>query len=226
MPWRLPVYGLRGPQEYPYGALGLAGSHLHIPGIQEIRSVGEPLIAKHPFPRTREEVVAELDELIFLPGRRCANEIGDEFNGHPRLKLYDYLQARDTDRARFKDQHKAGGPNIQTVLIWPDGLKMTRPYLGGWMALSVLFKKHGKPPTEQEFIWAALPSMQRFQQLCLQNGFTSGLNLPPVSNLGQQKSQIVLQLSMAKTIQVPLLITPMAFLACRAIPLAPPVTAP
>jgi hypothetical protein len=156
LPWRLPVYGLRGPHEYPYGALGLAGSHLHIPGIQEIRSVGEPLIAKHPFPRTREEVVAELDELIFLQGRRCANEIGDEFNGHPRLKLYDYLQARDTDRARFKDQHKAGCPNIQTVMIWPDGLKMTRPYLGGWMALSVLLKKHGKPPTEQEFIWAAL----------------------------------------------------------------------
>lgn len=156
MPWSLTGYGLRGPQADPYGALGLAGSHLHIPGIQEIRSAGEPLIAKHPFPRTREEVVAELDELIFLQSRRCANEIGGEFNGHPRLKVSEYLQARVTDRAIFNDQHKAGGPNMQTLLIWPDSLKMTRPYLGGWMAMSVHLKKHGKPPTEQALIWAAL----------------------------------------------------------------------
>ena len=156
LPWPLPGYGLRGPQVDPYGALGLAGPQLHIPGIQEIRSVGEPLIAKHPFPRTREEVVAELDELIFLQSKRCTNEIGGEYNGHPRLKLSEYLQARATDQARFKDQHKVGGPNIKTGADLARWFENDTPLLGGWMALSVLLKKHGKPPTEQAFIWAAL----------------------------------------------------------------------
>jgi hypothetical protein len=154
--WPLPGYGLRGPQVDPYGALGLAGSQLRIPSIQEIRSVGDPLIAKHPFPRTREEVVTELEELIFLQSKRCANEIGGEFNGHPRLQLSEYLQARATERAGFKDQHKVGGPNIQTGADLARWFENDTPLLGGWMALSVLLKKHGKPPTEQAFIWSAL----------------------------------------------------------------------
>lgn len=154
--WPLPGYGLRGPQVDPFGALGLAGSQLHIPSIQEIQSVANPLLVKHPFPRTKEEVVAELDELVHLQSRRCANEIGGEFNGHRRLPLSEFLQARATERAGYKDQHKVGGPNIQTGADLARWFENDTPLLGGWMALSVLLKKHSKPPTEQAHIWAAL----------------------------------------------------------------------
>jgi len=154
--WPLPSYGLRGPQVDPYGALELGGSRLRMPTIQDIREAGDPLLNDHPFPRTGEELIAELDELVHLQERRSHNEIGGDFNGRLRLPLSQFLQARATDRSPFKDQHKVGGPCIQTGADLARWFENDTPLLGGWMALNVLFEKHRKPPTEQAFIWAAL----------------------------------------------------------------------
>jgi hypothetical protein len=154
--WPLPGYGLRGPQVDPYGALGLSDPRLRMPGIPEIREVGTPLLDLHPFARSKDELIADLDELLYLQDRRDANEIGGEFNSRRRSPLSEYLQARATDRATFKEQHRVGGPTIQTGRDLARWFENDTPLLGGWMALGILLKKYGKPPTEQAFIWSAL----------------------------------------------------------------------
>ncbi|QVL51571.1 MAG: phosphatase PAP2 family protein [Cyanobium sp. M30B3] len=140
----------------PYGALAIASSRLRLPSIHEIREVGDPLLAVHAFPASRQDLANQLEELLELQDKRCSNEIGSAAAGRERAPLSQFLQARANDRSGFKDQHKVGGPTIQTGADLARWFENDTPLLGGWMALSVLFKKYAKPPTEQAFIWEAL----------------------------------------------------------------------
>jgi hypothetical protein len=166
--WSPGSYGLGGPQVDPYGAKALANSGLHIPTIEEIRAVGDPLLRFYPFPLTEADLKAELDELVELKRLRCdQGQIGGEFHGRKRRKLSRFLNERAGQQGEsgsgqavngipFSDQHKVGGPCITTGADLARWFENDTPLLGGWMALNVLLSENGKPPTEQAFIWTAL----------------------------------------------------------------------
>jgi hypothetical protein len=165
--WSPGSYGLRGPQVDPYGAKALANSDLRMPTIEEIRAVGDPLLRLHPFPLTREDLEADLKELVELKKlRKEPKKFECKAKGRERRKLSRFLEARasridikketENNQPPFNDQHKVGGPcirNGEDLAFW---FENDTPLLGGWMALNVLLQENGKPPTEQAFIWAAL----------------------------------------------------------------------
>lgn len=154
--WRVPSYALQGPQVDPGASLGLGDARLRFPSLHEIRRHCDPLLQQYPFPADQAALDADLDELIALQGLRGSTQIADATPGRVRLPLSVFLTTRPGVPGGFADQHKVGGPCIQTGADLARWFENDTPLLGGWMALNDLLVKHRRPPTQQAFIWAAL----------------------------------------------------------------------
>lgn len=153
------AYALKGPQVDHGASFGLGDGRLRAPSLNDIRRRCDPLLNCHPFPKTEDALSAELEELIELQNLRSTDKIGGNFNGRIRRPLSDFLKIRpkpSTETPVFGDQHKVGGPPIETGADLARWFENDTPLLGGWMALNALLEKDGKPPTQQAFIWSAL----------------------------------------------------------------------
>lgn len=154
--WRLPSYALQGAQVDPGASFGLGDARLRFPSLHEIRKHCDPLLQQYPFPADQAALDADLDELISLQELRGSTQIADATPGRERRPLSVFLQTRPGTTPNFGDQHKVGGPCIQTGADLARWFENDTPLLGGWMALNDLLAKHKRPPTQQAFIWAAL----------------------------------------------------------------------
>ena len=154
--WHLPSYALQGPQVDPYASLGLGDHQLRLPSLHEIRKHCDPLLKEYPFPANEAALNADLDELVTLQGLRDSSQIAASTPCRERRPLSTFLKTRPGNTASFTDQHKVGGPCIQTGADLARWFENDTPLLGGWMALNDLLVKHKRPPTQQAFIWAAL----------------------------------------------------------------------
>lgn len=154
--WQLKAYSLQGSQVDPGASLALGDSRLRFPSLHEIRKHCDPLLDRYPFPADQAALDADLDELITLQGLRETCQIADTSPGRERRPLSVFLKTRPGAPAGFADQHKVGGPNLETGADLARWFENDTPLLAGWMALNDLLAKHKKPPTQQAFIWAAL----------------------------------------------------------------------
>lgn len=152
-------YALKGKQVAPGASFDLGVGRLHSPSLQEIRRRCDPLLQCHPFAQTEAALQADIDELLELMKLRSTNQIGGDFHGRYRRPLSTFLTIRGKSQPGLQDvpdQHKVGGPAIQTGEDLARWFENDTPQLGGWMALNALLAKDGRPPTEQAFLWASL----------------------------------------------------------------------
>ena len=148
-------YNLPAPQVDPGASLSIGVAKLHMPTLDEIRQTAAPLLHTHPFAPTQlalEDDIAELKELAQM---RKATLVACHDKNRERADLSWFLNRR-VKGVGIDQQHRVGGPEIETGEDLARWFENDTPLLAGWMALNSLFKESPKPPTLQAEIWAAL----------------------------------------------------------------------